>query len=157
MADQPPNEPKIIVDEDWKSRVTAEKEAAAHQPPDKKQPPDEQPPPAQPAAAKSDNSTSTASRPPQSAGQALPPATLSFLVTTLATQAMMALGEVPHPLTGKTELRLPEARHFIDMLTMLEEKTAGHRTPEESALLDHFLHQLRLAYVELQAQSREGM
>ena len=63
---------------------------------------------------------------------------------------MMALGEVPHPLTGKTELRLPEAQHFIDMLAMLEEKTAGHRTADESELLDGFLHQLRLAYVELQ-------
>ena len=151
MADQPPNEPKIIVDEDWKTRVTAEKEAAAHQPPA------EQPPPAQPATAKSESATPQASRPPQSAAPALPPATLSFLITTLATQAMMALGDVPHPLTGKTELRLPEARHFIDMLTMLEEKTAGHRTPEESALLDHFLHQLRLTYIERQAQSREGM
>ena len=75
----------------------------------------------------------------------VPPATLSFLITTLATQAMVSLGEVPNPFSGKAEIRLPEARHFIDALAMLEVKTAGNRSPEESAMLDGFLHQLRMA------------
>jgi hypothetical protein len=86
----------------------------------------------------------------------LPPATLSFLITTLATQAMVSLGQVPNPFSGKFEIRLPEARHFIDALTMLEEKTAGNRTPEESALLRGALHQLRLAYVEAEAAPASG-
>jgi hypothetical protein len=78
---------------------------------------------------------------------ALPPPSLAFLITTLGTQAMVALGEVPNPLTGKFE-RLPnQAKHFIDTLSMLEEKTAGNRAPEESALLSSLLHQLRMAYV----------
>lgn len=85
--------------------------------------------------------------PAETRDYALPPPTLSFLITTLGTQAMVALGEVPNPLTGKFE-RLPnQAKHFIDTLAMLEEKTAGNRAPEESALLDSLLHQLRLAYV----------
>jgi hypothetical protein len=130
------DEPKIIVDEDWKSRVAAEKEAVAGHPTEK---------PTAPAATK--GAAPEPSRPAQ-----LPPASLSMLITTLATQAMMALGELPNPLTGKTEQRLPEAQHFIDMLAMLEDKTADHRTPDETALLDGFLHQLRLAYVELSSR-----
>ena len=77
----------------------------------------------------------------------LPPATLSFLITTLATQAMVSLGVVPNPLTNKTEPNPDQARHFIDTLAMLEEKTAGNRTADESQLLDSCLHQLRLVAV----------
>ena len=131
MPEEKTQEPRIIVDEDWKSRVEEERRAAerAGQ---------------KPSAGESQSAPAadTAQRGP------MPPATLSFLVTTLATQAMVSLGEVPDPFSGTTELRLPEARHFIDTLTMLEEKTAGNRTPEESTLLDGFLHQLRMAYVE---------
>ena len=78
---------------------------------------------------------------------ALPPATLSFLISTLATQAMVSLGVVENPLTGKTESQPDQARHFIDTLAMLEEKTVGNRTPEESELLRSCLHQLRMAAV----------
>jgi hypothetical protein len=134
MAEQKTDEPRIIVDEDWKSRVEEERRAAeqAGQEPSAGE---SQSPPA----------ADTAQRGP------MPPATLSFLVTTLATQAMVSLGEVPDPFSGNTEVRLPEARHFIDTLTMLEQKTVGNRTPEESTLLDGFLHQLRMAYVEAQS------
>ena len=74
----------------------------------------------------------------------LPPATLSFLISTLATQAMVSLGAVPNPITNKTESNPDQARHFIDTLAMLEEKTVGNRTPEESQLLSSCLHQLRM-------------
>jgi len=48
---------------------------------------------------------------------------------------------------------LNEARHLIDTLAILEEKTAGNRTPEESALLDQLLHELRMGYVTLQQRA----
>jgi hypothetical protein len=80
----------------------------------------------------------------------MPPASLVFLCTTLATQTMIALGQVPNPITGKTDLRIKQAKHYIDTLGMLEEKTAGNRTPDESALFSDLLHQLRMAYVMLQ-------
>ena len=143
MTDEPSESPKIIVDEDWKGRVEAEKHAAEQ----KKAAapsagaaavPDQ---PAKPAAA------SSAAGPAARPNLPPPPATLEFLVTTLATQAMMALGQMVNPISGKADLRLPEAKHFIDMLTVLEEKTAGNRTPDESSLLDGFLHELRMAYV----------
>lgn len=131
MSTENQDKPQIFVDEDWKSRVEAEKKAATGASPTES-----------PAAASTGERASAESPPP------LPPATLSFLVTTLATQAMVSLGQVPNPFSGKVEVRLPEARHFIDTLAMLEEKTTGNRTPEESALFRGALHQLRMAYIE---------
>lgn len=117
--------PKLIIDEDWKSQVQAEKEALERQ--------KEHPPRPQPAAGP------------------LPPATLAMLLTTLATQALVGLGQIPHPLSGKAEIQLDEAKHFIDTLEMLEAKTAGNRTPEEDRLLENLLHELRLGFVEVQS------
>jgi len=73
-----------------------------------------------------------------------PPATLEFLVHTLFTQALMALGRIPNPITGKAHKNLPTARHFIDTIAMLEEKTRGNRTNDETRLLEEVLHQGRL-------------
>ena len=141
-----PEKSKIFVDENWKSQVQAEKEAAKSGG-------------ATPASASSTSADtaapgSTGGSPGDSAtpvkeipDQELPPASLFFLCTTIATQAMIALGEVPNPITGKTEVRLKQAKHYIDTLSMLEAKTAGNRTPDESTLFDDLLHQLRMAFV----------
>ena len=75
-----------------------------------------------------------------------PPATLDFHIQTLFTQALMALGRVPNPITGKPIRNLPSARHFIDTIAMLEIKTAGNRTSEESKLFEEILHQLRMQF-----------
>jgi len=123
MADAPA-EKKIVVDEDWKKQVEAEKEALRRM---------------QEEQQKAEQKT-----------RSLPPASFSFLVTTLANQAMVSLGLVPNPLTHQTECRLDEARHFIDTLQILYDKTQGNRTPEETALLEDLLHQLRLGYVSVQ-------
>lgn len=118
--------PKLIIDEDWKSQVQAEKEALERQ---KEHP----------------------SRPQTAAAAPLPPATLAMLLTTLATQALVGLGQIAHPASGKAEIHFDEAKHFIDTLEMLEAKTAGNRTPEENRLLENLLHELRLGFVEVQA------
>ena len=49
----------------------------------------------------------------------------------------------------RSEIHLDEAKHFIDMLEMLETKTAGNRSAEESQLLENVLHELRLGFVTL--------
>ena len=59
----------------------------------------------------------------------------------------MSLGLLPNPATKKSELHPEQAKHAIDLLTMLEEKTQGNRTPEESSELELALHELRLVYV----------
>ena len=58
------------------------------------------------------------------AGMQTPPPTFEFLVHTLFTQALMALGRIPNPITKKAHRNLATAKHFIDTLTMLEHKTA---------------------------------
>ncbi len=129
MAEPSPNEApskKIIVDEDWKSQVEAEKEALRKQS----------------QTAEDSNAAGPAQHDPP-----LPQPTLEFLASTMALQATVALGVAPDPVTGKREVRLNQARHFIDTIEMLYEKTAGNRTAEETALLDHLLHELRLDYV----------
>ena len=77
-----------------------------------------------------------------------PPATFEFLIHTLFTQALMALGRIPNPIT-KQSLRNPAtAKHFIDTLAMLERKTAGNLTAEEARLLEEIQHQVRVLYME---------
>jgi len=114
---------KIIVDEDWKSQVEAEREQSRKG----EQTPSPQPRPEEP----------------------LPPPGLPYLISTLYLQAAISLGLLPHPVSGKPEVRLGTARHAIDTLGILQEKTEGHRTPEESEELEAVLHQLRMAYVEV--------
>lgn len=116
---------KIIIDEDWKTQVEREKEQLQHA---------EKPAPGPAAAA------------------ALPPASFVELVTMLATQALVSLGQIPHPVSGQAEMRPAEAKHFIDLLEVLEQKTAGNLAPDEAALLADALHQLRLGFVSLTAK-----
>jgi len=78
----------------------------------------------------------------------LPPASFSLLVATFGSQAMIALGQAPNPITGKTEVQPELAKHAIDMLTIVEQKTKGNLTGDESAMLEAVLHQLRMAYVQ---------
>ena len=81
----------------------------------------------------------------------LPPATFDMLVFTMATQAMALLGQGVGSETNEPEFNLPLARHHIDLLAMLEEKTEGNRTEEETALLSNLLHQLRLLCVSVES------
>ncbi len=62
--------------------------------------------------------------------------------------AMMLLGKMPHPQTGRTVQDIEGARMFIDQMEMLEAKTKGNLSPEEEALLKQSLMSLRLAFVE---------
>src|ERR1044071_3211911 len=93
--------PKIIVDEDWKAQVQAEKEAA------KTGSPTAAPAGSATAPGSAGGSSAAPESPPD---HDMPPASLTFLCTTIATQAMIALGQVPNPITGKVEQRLKQAK-----------------------------------------------
>jgi hypothetical protein len=122
---KPEPDPKIIVDDDWKTQVEKEKEALRSQQAEG------------PEEAK------------QETGEAmqLPEPSFMVLLSTLGSQAMAAMGLFPDPATGKPNVNLPMAKHFIDMLSMLQEKTKGNLSEEESAHLRDALHQLRMIYV----------
>jgi len=76
--------------------------------------------------------------------------TLRFLdlVGLLGSQAMMALGKIMNPAIQKAEKNLPAARLFIDTLEMLESKTRGNLTSDETKVLQATLTDLRLMFIE---------
>jgi len=78
----------------------------------------------------------------------LPPPNLITFVAGLSTQVLCALGRIEHPLTGKQEVNLREAKYTIDVLAMLQEKTKGNLSDQESAFLENNLFELRMLYVQ---------
>lgn len=66
-----------------------------------------------------------------------------------AQNAALFLGQIPNPQTGKGEVNLEVAKMFIDQLAMIQEKTRGNLSSEESAVLRNTLSNLQLAYVEV--------
>ena len=142
MAD---DAPKIIVDDDWKAQAQAEKERLAEQV--------EKKPPAAAAA-------SPAAAPPMGAGaqeesgdaggeRELPPASMVTLISSLVTQIFYALGGYEDPQTGRRFLDPGLAKHHIDTLGVLEQKTKGNLTEDERKLLDHALYETRMQYVQI--------
>ncbi len=77
----------------------------------------------------------------------LPPANLASLLVGLATNALIHLGESPDG-EAPAAVDLPAAKHSIDMLALLQDKTRGNLLPEEEALLQALLYDLRLKYVK---------
>jgi len=75
-------------------------------------------------------------------------ALFAHLVMQQSNMAMMLLGKVAHPETGKTVKDLEAAKLFIDQLEMLETKTKGNLNKDEAKLLKQNLMSLRLAFVE---------
>ena len=115
-------EKKIIIDEDWKSQVEAEKEALK----------------------KEDTEGGEETSAP--IGE-MPPASLELLISTLATEAMVAMGQIPHPVTQEAAVNPGHARYVIDMLEVLQKKTKGNLEPHEDTMLTDLLHQLRMLFI----------
>ncbi len=78
-------------------------------------------------------------------GPGMGPMDFSTFVISLGSSVLIQLGQGDAP-TVEGDLEL--AKQSIDILTMLESKTAGNLTDEESALLTSVLYQTRMAYVE---------
>ncbi len=139
--------PKIIVDDDWKSQAQAEKQKLAEQSKAKQ-------------AAESGGNAATAatggaaSGGTASGGRQMPPASFEVLISTMATQALFALGEIPDPQTGQRMAHLDLARHHMDMLGVIEEKTKDNLSKEESDMLATTLYELRNRYVQLTMSQR---
>lgn len=80
---------------------------------------------------------------------ALPNASFAELVNLLAVQALAGLGMLAGPGGERMPPQLEVAKHFIDMLQMLEDKTRGNTSPEEKRLLDQVLYEVRTQYVSM--------
>ena len=127
MSDNNESDPKIIVDEDWKSQVEKEKEQL-----------------------QKELETETSGNEPM--GE-LPPASFEILVSTLSTQALASLGFLPDPASGQPAPNKALAKHFIDTLGVIDEKTKGNLNDDEANLLKETLHQLRMAFIQMPAVS----
>ena len=79
--------------------------------------------------------------------QAMPQVTFSTFILSLASTALVQLGEVPNPETWQIEQNLALGKHTIDVLDMLRAKTQACLDNEEKRLLDGILYELRLKYV----------
>jgi hypothetical protein len=79
----------------------------------------------------------------------LPPADFAAIALSFASSALFHLGLVANPETGEPgEKNLPLARHSIDLLELLQEKTRGNLNDDEAALLTNLLTELRVRYIE---------
>jgi hypothetical protein len=75
------------------------------------------------------------------------PTSFLSLIMSLASNAASSLGMMPHPVTGETDVDLKTAKHWIDVLGMLEEKTRGNLDAQEAQVLEGLLADLRMQYV----------
>lgn len=131
---QSPQGPKIHIDDDWKAQAQAEKQKLAQQ------------------TKTTDTKAGSSSRPASAGG--MPPANFETLVSTLATQALFAMGAIPDPRTGQRMQHLELARHHIDMLSLIEQKTKNNLSEDEISLLSATLYELRTRYIQLASAAR---
>ena len=105
-------------------------------------PPVESPPSAGEAVSKD------GARPGAGSDRVLPPADFSTFILSLGSSALIHLGDLEPPGEDAKRRDLPMAKHTIDLLTLLRQKTKSNLTPEEDKLLESLLYDLRLRYVE---------
>lgn len=119
--------PKIQIDSDWKAQAQAEKTQLEEQ-----------------EKAREKIADEDAQKP-----GTLPKADFKSLMGVLASQAIMGLGAVNDPKTGGVVIDLDGARFSIDLLGVLEEKTKGNITNEQSKELEQILVELRNRFVQI--------
>lgn len=136
-------QPSLHIDTDWKKQAQEEKKRLAEQEQQKAPAAASKPAPAEPAGM-------------PRAGQSgrtreLPPATFTTLVQSIVTQVLFYLGELSAR-GAEPSLNLDMAKHNIDMLGVIEEKSKGNLTEEEQRLLDGALYETRMRYVGIAQQ-----
>ena len=87
---------------------------------------------------------------------AMPPASFSFLVFSMQAQAQMQLGLMHFGEEEKPEPQLDLARHTIDMMAVLLEKTKGNLTLDEQRLLENSLTELRFRFVQVSEEAKSA-
>lgn len=128
--------PEIQVDADWKAQAQAEKQKLSEQ-------------------AKASKAGAVGADGAGGPGP-IPPASFEALLSTLATQALFAMGAIPDPASGQRIQHLDLARHHIDMISVLEEKTKGNLTEDESTMLSSTAYELRSRYIQLSTAARQA-
>ncbi len=138
--------PSLHIDTDWKRQAQEEKKRLAEEEAKK----------AKESAATA--APSTAPRAPGAApsgarqrGEGLPPASFAVLVQSLLTQILYYLGDLGTR-GSEPQVNLDMAKHNIDILGIIEEKTRGNLTEDEKRMLDTALYETRMRYVSVASQ-----
>ena len=129
MSSEP--QPKIIVDEDWKTKVEQERIQQE----------------SKPVLATEETKSTAEHEEFLKDPQHLPPADFQALLQMLVSEAMVSLGVWPHPADNKPHFLPNLAKHFVDLIAVLEQKTRGNLSPDEAKAIEQVLHQLRMTYV----------
>lgn len=133
---------KLHVDADWKAQARAEKERLAKE------------------AAEAGQGEGEGDQAGAEGGRQMPPANFQTLLSTVASQALLYMGAIPDPQTGQRIAHLELAKHHIDLLAVLEEKTKGNLDEEEDQMISQTVRELRMYYTQvadhLAKQQAEG-
>ncbi len=81
-------------------------------------------------------------------GRFIPPLDITSLLVPFYTQALVKLGEINDPISGKSEIDLEYAKRLIDLIDLFKEKTRGNLTGEEESFIDTVLYKLKRTFVE---------
>jgi hypothetical protein len=95
----------------------------------------------------SETFSKTEELPPEQEGSSSHPIDFQSYILSYYTQGMVLLGEVPNPYTKKMEEDIEAARHMIDILSMLDQKTKGNLSKDEQQLLESVIYELRIKYM----------
>lgn len=125
-------EPKIFIDEDWKAQVEREREQAR------------------------EKETEEGGKGPDEELEEAGLSLFDYLVSTLAAQTMMALGLMAEEGQKQVYVDLGAARHLVDSLVMLREKTKGNLTEDEQKNLDEAVSELQRVFAVRAQQVREA-
>jgi hypothetical protein len=109
-----------------------------------------------PEALNKDAETEEAGEAEELPGENDPSSFVNFVMS-LASQAAAALGAMPHPVTGQRSFDLDIAKHWIDTMAMLKEKTKGNLHPQEANLLAGLLSDLRMQFIQLSQAAEERL
>jgi hypothetical protein len=88
----------------------------------------------------------------KSSEEAEPVAFTSFIMS-LATQVLVQLGEMPPPQGMEIPIDLESARQTIDIMAMLQRRTKGNLSPDETRFMEEVLHSLRMSFINAKKKS----
>ena len=150
MADEEKKEKKIIIDEDFKAEAQKEKEVLVAQ--EKVEHEKAEHEKAEHEKAELEKAEQEITEGQKERPQ-LPAADFVGLISMLATQAFFALGLISEEEGKERPPDLALAKYNIDMLEVIQQKTKGNLTDEETQLVENTLHQLRMGFVKATEQA----
>jgi hypothetical protein len=139
----------LHIDTDWKKQAQEEKRKLAEE--EKRKSESSRVEPATAGPAKPQSGAAPTRTGAKTGAREMPPASFATLVQSIVTQALFYLGDLAVR-GGEPVVNLDMAKHQIDLLGILDEKTANNLSPDEKKMLDAALYEARMRYVNVASQ-----